>query len=235
MPNVPNVPDGSEHLPETVSLLDTLRMAIYHGELTPGQRLVEADLATQYETSRGAVREALALLTNEGLVTRERNRGARVRPVSLEEAIEITEVRAVLEGLCASKAAQNITAQERKEFKTIAREMSDAVRRNDIVVYNRTSQRVHTRVREIAQQETVAQILDRLRYKSVRFQFHVALLPGRPSQGAKEHVAIIDAVCSGDPDLAERVMREHLWSVIGALHKLGELRPLSALPSTGWN
>ena len=71
------------HLPETVSLLDRLRMAIYHGELTPGQRLVETELAARYDTSRGAVREALVLLSNEGLVSRERNRGAMVRPVSL--------------------------------------------------------------------------------------------------------------------------------------------------------
>jgi DNA-binding GntR family transcriptional regulator len=56
-------------LSETVSLLDKLRMAIYRGEFPPGQRLVESELAEKYGTSRGAVREALALLPNERLVT----------------------------------------------------------------------------------------------------------------------------------------------------------------------
>src|SRR5579862_4786786 len=73
--------DIEQGLPETVSLLDRLRIAIYRGELAPGQRLVESELAQKYDTSRGAVREALALLQNEGLVTRQRNRSAWVRPV----------------------------------------------------------------------------------------------------------------------------------------------------------
>jgi DNA-binding GntR family transcriptional regulator len=212
-----------QHLPETVSLLDRLRLAIYHGELMPGQRLVETELAGRYETSRGAVREALVLLSNEGLVERQRNRGASVRPVSLKEAIEITEVRAVLEGLCAAKAAAAATRQDHRELRTIGKKMTDAVKNGDIVTYNATSQQVHTRVREIADQMTAAQILDRLRYQSVRYQFHVSLLPGRPAQGLKEHLAIIDAVTSGDPEVAEKTMREHLRSVIGALNQLAQM------------
>ena len=221
----------SEHLPETVSLLDKLRMAIYHGELTPGQRLVETELAGRYETSRGAVREALVLLSNEGLVTRQRNRGAWVRPVSLEEAIEITEVRAVLEGLCAAKAAAVITKQEQRELRAIGKQMSDAVKNSDVVTYSNTSGQVHARVQEIAQQHTAAGILQRLRYQSVRYQFHVSLLPGRPAQGLKEHLTIIDAVTSGDPAVAEQTMRTHLESVIGALHQLAEMgsSPITAV------
>lgn len=223
-----------DQLPEAASLLDTLRMAIYHGELTPGQRLIEADVASRYDASRGAVREALALLSNEGLVVRERNRGARVRPVSLEEAIEITEARAVLEGLCAAKAAAVITARERRELKALASPMTEAVRKNDIIGYTQTNQQVHIRVRKIAKQATVSTLLDRLRYQSVRYQFHVALLPGRPAQGLKEHLAIIDAVCSRDPELAERVMREHLFSVIEALRRLAELGPSPLMSPTAW-
>ena len=81
-------------LSETVSLLDKLRMAIYRGEFPPGQRLVEADLAEQYKTSRGAVREALVLLQNEELVSRKRNRGAWVRPVTMRGGDRDPEVRA---------------------------------------------------------------------------------------------------------------------------------------------
>jgi DNA-binding GntR family transcriptional regulator len=101
--------------------------------------------------------------------------------------------------------------------------MTDAVKNGDIMTYSATSQQVHTRVREISGQVTAAGILDRLRYQSVRYQFHVALLPGRPAQGLKEHLAIIDAVTSGDPDVAERTMRKHLQSVIGALNQLAQM------------
>lgn len=224
----------TEHLPETISLLDKLRMAIFHGELTPGQRLVETDLAARYDTSRGAVREALVLLTNEGLVSRERNRGAWVRPVSLAEAIEITEVRAVVEGLCAAKAAAAAGRQDHRELRAIGKTMTEAVKKGDIVSYNRTSQQVHTRVRQLAGQATAAGILERLRYQSVRYQFSVALLPGRPAQGLREHLAIIDAVTSGDPDVAERTMREHLLSVIGALRQLAELGASPIAAAAAW-
>jgi DNA-binding GntR family transcriptional regulator len=223
-----------EHLPETLSLLDKLRMAIYHGELTPGQRLIETELASTYETSRGAVREALVLLSNEGLVSRQRNRGAWVRPVSLEEAIEITEVRAVVEGLCAAKAAIAAIRRDHRELAAIGRAMTDAVKKGDVVTYNTTSQQVHSRVRELAQQATAAGILERLRYKSVRYQFHVALLPGRLTQGLKEHLAIIEAVSSGDPDIAEKTMREHMHSVIGALRQLGELGASRIASAGAW-
>src|SRR5262245_33220028 len=206
-----------EGVPEAATLLATLRLAIYHGELGPGQRLVEAELSSRYEVSRGAVREALALLSNEGLVIRERNRGARVRPISIAEAIEITEARAVLEGLCAARAAAVATVRERRELKILASAMTDAVRRNDIIVYNQITQQVHIKIQAIAKQATVSGMLDRLRYQSTRYQIHVALLPGRPTQGLKEHLGVIDAVCSREPEAAELAMRDHLFRVIDAL------------------
>jgi DNA-binding GntR family transcriptional regulator len=223
-----------QRLPGAASLLDTLRTAIYQGELTPGQRLVEADVASRYDASRGAVREALALLSNERLVVRERNRGARVRPVTLEEAIEIAEARAVLEGLCAAKAAAVITARGRRGLKALSSPMTEAVRRNDIVAYSQTSQEVHGRIREIAGQATVSTLLDRLRYPGVRYQFQVALLPGRPAQDLEEHLVIVEAVCSRDPERAEKAMRAHLFGVVEALRRLAKLGPSPLLPPTAW-
>jgi DNA-binding GntR family transcriptional regulator len=202
------------------SLAEALRLAIYNGELAAGLRLVESDLAKRYDASRGTVREAIGVLIHEGLVSREPNRGAQVRPISLAEAIEITEVRAQLEGLCAAKAARLITANERRELRTIGRRMNEAARAGDILGYGTLSQRVHIRIREIAAQDTVSAILERLRCQSVRYQFQVALLPGRAAQGAREHSAIIDAVCSRDPAAAEQVMRTHIETVADVLRGL---------------
>jgi DNA-binding GntR family transcriptional regulator len=112
--------------------------------------------------------------------------------------------------------------------------MTDAVRNNDIIAYNRTSQQVHSKVREIAGQATVSTLLDRLRYQVVRYQFPVVLLPGRPAQDLQEHLAIIEAVCSRDPELAEKAMREHLFSVVHALRRLAELGPSPLMPPTAW-
>ena len=207
-------------LTETVSLLDKLRMAIYHMEFAPGQRLVESELARKYDTSRGAVREAIALLQNEGLVSRERNRSAWVRPVTIEEAIEILEVRAVVEGLCAAKAAARASAEDRRVLRTLADEMTVAVNRGDVLADSMVSDQVHTKIREIAGQRAAAGIINRLRHQGVRYQFRVSLLPGRLVQGFEEHLGIIDAVIAGDPDLAERLSRDHFANVIEAVRRL---------------
>ncbi|MEW2504825.1 GntR family transcriptional regulator [Amycolatopsis sp. CA-161197] len=211
------------------TLVDRLRTAIVHGELFPGQRLVEVDLAATFGSSRGSVREALVMLENEGLVIRERNRGASVRPISLREAIEITEVRAVVEGLCARKAASVIGAEDRRRLQKLAKAMRAAVKAGDIAAYNDISQESHHVIRELGDQRTATEVLERLRYPSVRYQFQVSLLPGRIEEGLAEHVSVIEAVASGDGDRAEAAMRAHLSSLVGSLQKLSEL---GGLPRT---
>jgi DNA-binding GntR family transcriptional regulator len=222
--------DIEQGLPETISLLDKLRLAIYRGEFAPGQRLVESELAEKYETSRGAVREALALLQNEGLITRQRNRSAWVRPVTIEEAIEILEVRAVVEGMCTAKAAAQASKQDRRELRKMADEMTDAVKNGDVLADSRVSDLVHAKIRDIAGQRTAAGIIDRLRYQGVRYQFHVSLLPGRLAQGLSEHLAIIDAVIAGEAAEAEQLTRDHFGCVIEALRQLAGANPSPVSP-----
>jgi DNA-binding GntR family transcriptional regulator len=216
--------DIEQGLPETVSLLDKLRTAIYHGEFGPNQRLVESELAARYETSRGAVREALVQLENEGLILRPRNRSAAVRPVTPAEAVEITEVRAIIEGLCAAKAAAVATEADHAELRALVRQMADAVRRGDMLEDSRISDLMHAKIREVGGQGTANRILERLRYQDVRYQFHVSLLPGRLVKGANEHYDIIEAVIAGDAVAAEQITRDHFMSVIGALRQLEELK-----------
>lgn len=198
-------------------LADVLRRAIVSGELVPRQRLVEADLAEDYGASRGNVRAALSELAIEGLVERIANRGARVRAVSVDEAVEISEVRAALEALCARKAAERITDPEITELRTLATEMQDAVDRGDRDSYSRGNQRLHARVIEIGGQSTAAATIARLRGQAVRYQFRLSRQPGRPAVSLPEHLAIIDAVCRRDPDGAAEAMRLHLESVADAI------------------
>jgi DNA-binding GntR family transcriptional regulator len=205
-------------------LVGTLRRAILVGELLQGERLVEGDLAQRFGASRGAVREALALLDNEGLVARQVNRGAWVRTVSIDETIEFTEVRAVLEGLCAARAAAKASASDREGLRRILAGMQAAVAAGDLLAYGASSQDMHQAIRQIADQRAAADILDRLQYLSGRYQVSVSLLPGRPAQGAREHEAVLEAVLSGDADFAERTMRDHLARVVAALRQLKDLK-----------
>lgn len=208
--------------PQQQAVVDAIREAIVRGEFVPNQRLVEADLSAQFSASRASVRSALLELTNEGLVERVQNRGARVRAVPLAEAVEISEVRMVLEGLCAAKAAERITSAEIGELTGIGTGMRAAVANGDLLGYSELNQKLHRRLREISGQETASKVLERLRAQNVRHQFKLAMHPGRPSVSLPEHLAIIDAVCSHDPEAAESAARAHLYSVIAALKEVDQ-------------
>ncbi|WP_019629783.1 GntR family transcriptional regulator [Actinomadura atramentaria] len=201
---------------------ELIREAIIRGEFAPDQRLVEADLSARFGAPRAAVRSALVELTGEGLVERVANRGARVRAVSLAEAVEICEVRMVVEGLCAAKAAERIDADQRAELRALGDAMRREVAASDLIGYSRSNHLLHLRVREIGGQGTAAAVLERLRAQNVRHRFRLAMQPGRPAVGLPEHLAIIDAVCGGDPAAAEAAMRAHLASVIAALTEIGD-------------
>src|SRR4051812_12977130 len=135
--------DGPPGSATVEAVVVAVRDGIMQGRYVPGQRLPEADLVSLYRASRGAVRSALAQLENEGIVEREHNRGARVRPISLEEAVEITEARAVLEGLCAAKAAERATADDRARLRVLGAQLTVAVESSDIMTYTRVNQLVH--------------------------------------------------------------------------------------------
>lgn len=212
------------------SAVAAIRDAIVRGEFVPNQRLVEADLSDRFAASRATVRAALIELTNEGLVERVQNRGARVRAVSLEEAVEISEVRMMLESLCAAKAAERVSDAETNELEELGELMQQAVAAGDVVGYSGLNQRLHRRVREISGQRTAAQVLERLRGQSVRHQFRLAMRPGRPQVSLPEHLAIIDAICAHRPERAAEAARVHLASVIEALKaadaaEVSHLRP----------
>ncbi|HEY0000244.1 MAG TPA: GntR family transcriptional regulator, partial [Actinoplanes sp.] len=89
-----------------------LRAAILRGEYAPRQRLIEAELAERFATTRFLLRNALNRLATEGLIELQPHRGARVREISVDEAIEITEIRRAVEGLVAARAAQCVTDDE---------------------------------------------------------------------------------------------------------------------------
>jgi DNA-binding GntR family transcriptional regulator len=196
---------------------DVIRGAIVRGEYAPNQRLIEADLSDTFAASRATVRIALLELANEGLVERLPNKGSRVRAISVEEAIEILEVRIGVEGLCAAKTAARVSDEEVAEFRRLRQDMIAAVGDGDLVEYSRLHQLLDERVRVLSRHATAAAVLGRLHAQSVRHQFKLSARPQRAKVSVLEHAAIIDAIVARDPDAAQQAVSEHLRSVIGAL------------------
>ena len=208
---------GVADIDRPIPVVDAIRDAIADGEFAANQRLIESDLSERFGASRGNVRTALVQLSSEGLVERMPNRGARVRAVSLAEAIEITEVRMALEGLCAAKATERLTDEDRERLRGIGAAMQDAVATGDLLGYSDLNRQLHALIRTLGGQATAQAILERLRGQNVRHQFRLAMLPGRAAVSLPQHLEMIDALCAGDPAAAEAAVRRHLQSVIDTL------------------
>src|SRR5690606_18662782 len=125
---------------EGADLTQRLRAAILDAEFAPHQRLIEADLSERYGASRASVRAALLNLTGEGLVERLPNRGARVRAISVDEAVEIVEVRLRLEALCVRRATENATDHDRDALRVLRSDIQAAVASGDLVHYSALNQ-----------------------------------------------------------------------------------------------
>jgi DNA-binding GntR family transcriptional regulator len=220
------VDDAASATPAAAKARDALREAILRGEYLPGERLVEAQLCQRLGASRFNVRNALQELAAEGLVEVQRNKGAQVRKVSLDDAIEITEVRMVLEGLVAARAAERVTDEEASELDEIGRLMRRAVTAGEFHRYSDLNQRLHATVRRIARHRAADGLIETLRAQLVRHQYMLSLLPGRPAISLPQHERIIAAVCARDPARAEAAMRDHIASVVLALRDVGQMGDL---------
>jgi DNA-binding GntR family transcriptional regulator len=191
-----------------------VRAAILAGELAPNQRLVETDLCERFGTSRFVARSALQELASMGLVEFQRNRGARVREVSIDEAIEITEVRKLLEGLAARQAAERITPPAAAGLQAALGDMRAALTSGDLSQYRQLNARLHTMISDIAAHATCTRLLRQLSDQTARHRLSLSLIPGRSTVSMPQHEAIVAAITAGDPGASERAMHEHLQTLI---------------------
>ncbi|WP_427924134.1 GntR family transcriptional regulator [Streptomyces sp. cg40] len=202
-----------------------IRHALRVGELVPGQRLVVQDLADELGVTRSSVREALLDLVSDDLVEIVRNRGARVRVISVEEAIQITECRSALERVCARRAAEHASEAQRAELTEVGAQLRAAVAENSPETYSTLNRRLHDLIIEFSGQVVAKRQLERLNTQMVRFQFRLAMRPGRPQQSLPQLLSIIDAVVAGDADAADAAAEAQLASVIDELRTTGPHGP----------
>jgi DNA-binding GntR family transcriptional regulator len=211
-------PRGSaENLNE---VLGSVREAILTGVYAPGQRLIESELCEQHLASRFVVRAALRELAADGLVETQHNRGARVRVVPLEEALEIVEVRMALESLAAGRAAARATPADVLELQQVIARMHSAVDEGELVAYGQLNGALHRAVQRISANATCTRTLDRMRAQIVRHQFALSLQPGRPAVSLPQHERIVTAIATHDVLGAETAMRVHIGSVMEAMRAI---------------
>jgi phosphonate utilization transcriptional regulator len=187
-----------------------IERAILRGELAPGAKLNEATLASGLGVSRGPVREALRMLETAGLVQQEKNRGAFVRHITLAEALEIYDLRAMMEEAVGRVLAHSIRPAQIKTLRGQVDAMRRASRSGDVDAYHLLNLEFHNQLVECAGNRKLGETYRRLINELSLFRrmnlADATLLP--PS--AAEHDGILKAIESGDADRAGRAMREHV-------------------------
>ena len=214
------------------TLADDLRRrladAIMGGELPPGSRLDEHDLAERYGMSRTPVREALRQLAAVGLAEYRPHRGVIVAFPEQNRIAEMFEVMAEMEALCARLAALRMDAGERREFEALHRRSLEHVREGKLDDYDAINLSFHSMLyrgtRNRFLEETTLSVRRRVQ-PFRRSQFRVL---GRLANSFAEHDRIVEAVLRGDAQAAEAAMREHVGRVSVASASLIEGRRQSS-------
>ena len=199
---------------------DQLRQRIFDGELTPGAFLDEVQLAQELSISRTPLREALKVLTAEGLVRHEPRRGCFVAEVTEQDLDEIFPVIALLEGRCAYEAAQNAGEADLQALEELHARLARHAKARRVNDYYAVNFAIHEAIITLADNRWLAQVITDLRkiVKLARLQQLHA--PGRLEQSLSEHLAVFAALKARDAEGAEAAMRTHLTRQRGALREV---------------
>ena len=197
-----------------------LRDRIFSGDLAPGSFVDEPALCAELAISRTPLREALKVLTAEGLLRHEPRRGCFVSEVTERDLDDIFPVIALLEGRCAFEAANNVTDADLVALEQLHDRLNRSARASRINEYYEANFAIHEAIITLANNRWLAQVIGDLRkiVKLARLQQLHA--PGRLDQSLSEHMAVFAAIKARDAEGAEAAMRTHLTRQRVALREL---------------
>ena len=196
-----------------------LRERIYSHALLPGQRLDEAVLAEQLGISRTPLREALKVLSAEGLVDLQPHKGCFVAELGLRDLEEIFPIMATLEGRVAHEVATKRTPAQLKALDALHEKLERHAAAGDINGYYETNYAFHDRMQQYAGNRWLQIVIGDLRKLLKLSRNHSLRMEGRLAASLAEHRALMQALHRQDADAAERVMRGHLLARLVALHE----------------
>lgn len=196
-----------------------LERRILSGELAPGKKLNEEEVAVLFNVSRGPVREAFRALESAGLLRVEKNRGVFVRQVSVEEADEIYEVRAGIDELIGRLLAERIGAPQLAELRALLRRMQQQAKARNVAEYYPLNVEFHERLAEFTGNRALVATYRRL-VNALHLYRRETLARGADSFpiSTREHAAIVEAIAAGDAERAGKLLYEHAMESRERLH-----------------
>lgn len=202
--------DMNEYLPLRDVVFHTLRNAILKGELQPGERLMEIQLAQKLGVSRTPVREALRKLELEGLVLMMPRKGAVVADITIQDLEDVLEVRTALEELAVQKACDTITEEQLKELKRAANEFKRCAESENILACAEADVQFHEVIYGAANNKRLQQMLTNLREQMYRYRMEYLKDKRMYSTLIEEHDMIRKAIKRRDRVKAGMMMRTHI-------------------------
>ncbi len=202
--------DANSCKPLREIVFDTIRNAIVRGDLKPGQRLMEVQLAQELGVSRTPVRESIRKLELEGLVKMVARKGAYVTPLTIDDLEEMMEIRRALEALAAELAAKNATDEDVDQLKEANQEFEQALRDNDEEKIIDTDIRFHDILYRSSGNAKLSQMTNQLReqMQRIRVEYVHKVTDKEPLIG--QHESIIDFVERRMPKDAAETAAEHI-------------------------
>ncbi len=211
---------GAEHENLDQKAYEILKNMITERQILPGEKIPQEKLAQELGISRTPLISALKFLEHEKLVESKPRRGYFVRLFSKHEMVSIFELREVLEGLAAKRAATNITDKEIDILKGFFRSFAGSINITDFRAYAKEDRRFHNFIAEIGAQEFLKSILHTCNIITASYQYlSTEGLVRPPNETFQEHLAVIEAIGDRDPDAAEKLMRRHLSKTIAHLKR----------------
>ena len=207
----------NEYLPLRDVVFNTLRQAILRGELKPGERLMEIQLANKLGVSRTPIREAIRKLELEGLVLMIPRKGAEVAEITEKSLRDVLEVRRALEELAVELACEKITPEQIQELKDAAASFRDSLQEGDITRIAEADVKFHDVIYLATDNQKLIQLLNNLREQMYRYRVEYLKRSDFHQQLMDEHEEIIETIESGQKDRAVQVVCQHVDNQVEAV------------------
>ncbi|WZL73553.1 GntR family transcriptional regulator [Clostridiaceae bacterium 35-E11] len=191
-------------------VFEHLRNAILTGDLKPGERLMEVQLAEQLGVSRTPVREAIRKLELEGLLVMVARKGAYVADVSIKDILDVLEVRSVLEGLAASLAAERMTEEELEELELISYHFKKYIESGNVEGMIEKDREFHDRIFRSTRNPKLMQIAQGLQEQVHRFRTSYFAEYNKSKALLSEHQAILEAISDRNAAKAQQLAQNHI-------------------------
>jgi DNA-binding GntR family transcriptional regulator len=200
----------------SVMVAEVIRDGILEGRLRPGDRLKEDMIAKELEVSRTPVREAIAMLQAEGLLDAQQHRGAQVRSYTPGELEEIYDLRSILEGYAARRAATRITARELTRLASSVERM-EKLEPKDLEHLVQQNGIFHDTILQAADSQRLLTMVSQTRALPLIYQSYAWYTPAQLSLSLEYHRRVLGALERRDAEQAEYDMRHHLFNAKEAL------------------